>query len=188
MNSTSVHPQHVPKLCCCGHDLRAHNGVPSAGVAGIYPNTCRECQTNTPGQAQQHNFQSPNDLGFGLGLGPSAGFGPYFQARDLARTVNAGGGAFAFIMRCLTNSGGQPIVLFPTPLDPRLKVGMTMVVFPTQFQNQASYIVTAINFLTGAVTVDRNLQGNTNNFNCLFTGTLGSTMGPGRPANGQRAG
>lgn len=171
----TVSPLFVPNLCVCGHDWIAH----TFGA----PQQCSLCFRGA-GLLNRHNFTSDNELW------PSAPF----PASDPARTVTAGG--FGFGVSATTaaagNGLGVQVVTF-VALPAGIAPGWSFTTIPSggggNNVNQAQYFVRSVNFGANQITIDPpGLLANSPSIPCLFAGSIGSTMGPGRPPNGQRAG
>ena len=178
MNATSVHPRNRPNLCACGHDLRTHDLT-------VSPNTCSLCVRNTAGtQLNVHDFTP-----YSMNTPPPAP--TWFPAKSPAGMVVAGGfGIYRSGIETLSASGnaqGNPTLIMANT-QPGVVVGMTLYTNPNNPANAASYRIVAINATGLILTLDRPLVVATNSVRCTFAGILGSTMGPGLPCNGQRAG
>lgn len=161
----------VPNLCSCGHDYQAHNVSAS-------PQTCSLC-VRQGGNQQRHNFTADNELW------PSAPF----PASDPARTVNAGGFGQTYNQTSgpSGNLAGSTTLSFSSPLPAFIKPGMSFLTMALNPANQTSYTIVAVsgNNITIA---PPGLLFNSPGVVCVFAGAIGSTMGGGRPPNGQRAG
>jgi hypothetical protein len=173
--AATISPLWVPNLCTCGHDLLAHTMT-------VSPNNCTQC-LRQGGVINIHNFVADGELW------PSVPF----TASDPSRIVCAGGQGFNVqaTTTATGNNNGATTVTFVSLPSGIIVPGWTFTTIPTSGggnnARQATYYVRAIS--GNSITIDPpGLVGNTPSIICNFQGSIGSTMGPGRPPNGQRAG
>lgn len=169
MNATSISPTHRPNLCACGHDYLAHT------IGGTGGGNCRLC---LPTGNQQHPFTSVNELA-----------SLAFTQRDLSRTIAAGG--FGTIVTATQQNAtvgiGATSMTINAPSGPVL-AGMSFTLQASGNPvNTQTYRV--VNVAGNVITFTPPARIATNLNSLLrFSGTFGSTLGGGRPPNGQRAG
>lgn len=160
----------VPNLCNCGHDLVVHN-------MAVTPNTCSMCIRQS-GVQNTHNFASD------LEVWPA----PSSPQTAPARFVCAGGFGFGFSMTTgAGNAKGSTSVLFLAAID-RIQIGMTFTTVAANAANSVTYTVIGTGPGLQVQIAAPGLLFNSPGILCLFQGNDGSTMGPGLPPNGQRAG
>ena len=166
----TVSPPFVSNLCKCGHDLVAHDQT-------VSPNKCSLC-VRQAGVLNTHDFTAYREAW------PSN----FFPQAEPADTVCAGGFGFVFTMTTgAGNAKGSNQLLFLAAID-RIQVGMTFTIQAANAANSITYTVVAVNPATLTITISPALLFNSPGLTCSFQGAIGSTMGPGRPRNGQRAG
>lgn len=176
MNSTSVSPTGRPNLCICGHPYIAH-------LFGAPPGQCNLCPPSSTGLVNQHAFTSERELN------PF-----YFAASDRPGLIAAGG--LGTRVSATSAASGQSVGLTTltfqvasiSPPGAILKPGMTVTTFPPQLGNSQTYLIIGVPTANQVLIPAPGLRFSTNGVPCIIQGALGSTMGPGRPPNGQRAG
>jgi hypothetical protein len=179
---TAVYPLFRPNLCQCGHDLVRHTivlgGTPQQQL-------CADC-IFTLGTQNRHSFASPMETIPALS----------FVASGQYAYINCGGFGQGFVMLS-TNAANVPAGSneIPVPsLAPPVKIGITLLTITAPPSgsnpgNQAQYQVIGLDAGTTSIIVTPNLLFNLGAATPLiFFGYFGSTMGPGLPANYQRAG
>lgn len=168
--NATVSPQAVPNLCKCGHDIQAHS-------LAIIPNTCSLC-IRQAGNLNNHNFTADVEPW------PSTAF----PQAEPPLYACAGGFGFAITLTAASgNAKGSTTLTFTGAVPLAVQPGWTLTSVPANPANQTTYTVVQV-FGGGFITISPALLFNSPGITFLFQGAIGSTMGPGRPPNGQRAG
>ena len=174
MNSTAVSPVNRPNLCACGHPLIVHTII-GTGAGG----SCTLCGIAIGTAAQNHAFTPVSELW------PSASF----PQRDPHNTLAAGGLGTIVATTQTTVTGGGGAVILAVVSAAGVRPGMSFTIRPNSGVggNEQSYRIVSVS--GNSIQFTPGLRVGTGLGALLrFSGSYGSTMGPGRPANGQRAG
>lgn len=171
--SSTVSPFWVPNICCCGHDYAAH----VVDRTGVNAGPCTLC-------IRQGGVQTTHFFTSDMEIWPSLAF-PEVVAPGF---VSAGGFGTSFVLNTIaltTKPSSQ--IFFANPAAAGVKQGMTLTTIAANPANSQNYLIVDV---TGTqVTIQGPTFFNISNGQAiLFQGAQDSTMGGGRPPNGQRAG
>jgi hypothetical protein len=180
--STSISPVFTNNFCMCGHPYAVHN------IANATCSLCGQVGLGYTGaKQQQHDFTSSMEIW------PASEFP---QTLPVGYVSPGGFGTGFTLLSTGTTTKPSPVINFASTAG--IKVGMTATVYssaPNAGANMTTYVVLSVTptaITVGIYPVPPNLPGTLYNISAgtpiYFQGADGSTMGPGLPPNGQRAG